>query len=261
MNFKHLTLAAILIISSFAANATAPDEGMWIPSLINKNYDEMKKLGFKLSAQDVYDINNNSLKDAIVSLGFCTGEIISADGLMLTNHHCGYSTIQYHSAVEHDYLTDGFWAKTKADELPSQEVTASILIRVEDVTDRILKEVNGLSEADRAVKLKEVIKSITDEATKETVYTASVKDMFGGNQYFLFVYEKYTDVRLVGAPPSSVGKFGGDTDNWIWPRHTGDFSIFRICLDQSGVVAAFQYDARTPDGVLVNKGIHANDEA
>lgn len=242
MNFKKIALAALLVAGSIASKASAPDEGMWIPSLINKNYDEMKKLGFKLTAQDVYNINNNSLKDAIVSLGFCTGEIISGDGLMLTNHHCGYSTIQYHSAVEHDYLTDGFWAKTKADELPSQEVTASILVRVEDVSDRILKEVSGLSEVDRAAKLKEVIKTITDEATKGTINTASVKDMFGGNQYFLFVYEKYTDVRLVGAPPSSVGKFGGDTDNWVWPRHTGDFSIFRIYMSKDGKPAPYSKD-------------------
>ncbi len=242
MNIKQLILATTLAVTQFSAIANTPDEGMWIPSLINKNYDEMKKLGFKLTAQDVYDINNNSLKDAIVSLGFCTGEIISAEGLMLTNHHCGYGSIQYHSSVDHDYLTDGFWAKTKAEELPSSEVTASILVRIEDVTDRIMKETNGLPEAERAAKLREVSKIITDEATTGTINTASVRDMFGGNQYFLFVYEKYTDVRLVGAPPSSVGKFGGDTDNWVWPRHTGDFSIFRIYMSPDGKPAAYSKD-------------------
>lgn len=242
MNCKQMVLAGIFLVSSLFSYASAPDEGMWIPSLINKNYDEMKKLGFKLTAQDVYDINNNSLKDAIVSLGFCTGELISPDGLMLTNHHCGYSTIQYHSAVDHDYLSDGFWAKTRAEELPSQEVTASMLVRIEDVSQKVLQAISGLTEAERAAKIREVSKTITDSVTKDTYYTATVKDIFGGNQFLLFVYEKYTDVRLVGAPPSSVGKFGGDTDNWVWPRHTGDFSIFRVYMSPDGKPAPYSKD-------------------
>lgn len=238
MKIKSLLLAVCLLTGILAK----ADEGMWLPALINKNYDDMKKLGFKLSAQDVYDVNNASMKDAIVSLGFCTGEIVSAEGLMLTNHHCGYSTIQYHSAVDHDYLTDGFVAKTREEELPSQEVTASMLQRIEDVTPMILKAIAGLNESERAAKIKEVSKTITDSVTKGNSYTATIKDIFGGNQYILFIYEKYTDVRLVFAPPSSVGKFGGDTDNWMWPRHTGDFSVFRIYMSKDGKPAPYSKD-------------------
>jgi hypothetical protein len=239
MKFKSLLLLSALTISRLVSFA---DEGMWLPMLINKNYDEMKRLGFKLTAKDIYDINNSSLKDAIVSLGFCTGEMISPEGLMLTNHHCGYGSIQYNSTVEHDYLTDGFWAKTKADELKAPEVTASFLVRMEDVTPRILAATNGLPDAEKDAKLKEMMKTITDEVTKGTVYNAIVKDVFGGNQYLLFVYEKYTDVRLVGAPPESIGKFGGDTDNWMWPRHTGDFSIFRVYMSPDGKPAKYSKD-------------------
>lgn len=239
---KCLTLAAILGFSSLSGMASTPDEGMWLPMLINKNYDEMKRLGFKLTADDVYQVNNSSLKDAIVSLGFCTGEMISAEGLMLTNHHCGYGSIQYHSSVEHDYLTDGFWAKTREEELYSPEMVASFLVRMEDVTVKILKETNGLPDAEKDAKMREVTKTLTAEATKGTHYTAIVRDVFGGNQYLLFVYERFPDVRMVGAPPSSIGKFGGDTDNWMWPRHTGDFSLFRVYMGKDGKPAPYSKD-------------------
>lgn len=239
MNLKRIFTIVALIVCKVMSYATPPDEGMWLPMLINKNYDEMKRLGFKLTAEDIYNVNNSSLKDAIVSLGFCTGEMISSEGLMLTNHHCGYGSIQDHSTVEHDYLTDGFWAKTREEELHSPEITASFLIRMEDVTPKVLKEINGLPDAEKETKLKEATKFLIAEATKGTHYNAIVRDVFGGNQYLLFVYEKFTDVRLVGAPPSSVGKFGGDTDNWMWPRHTGDFSIFRVYMGKDGKPAPY----------------------
>ncbi len=239
---KYFVLTALISLSTLISKAAGPDEGMWLPMLINKNYDEMKKIGFKLTADDIYNVNNSSLKDAIVSMGFCTGEMISAEGLMLTNHHCGYGSIQFNSSVEHDYLTDGFWAKTKEEELKAPQIVASFLIRMEDVTPRILKETNGLPDAEKEAKIKEIIKSITTEATKGTIYEADVKDVFGANQYLLFVYERYRDVRLVGAPPESVGKFGGDTDNWMWPRHTGDFSIFRVYMSKDGKPAAYSKD-------------------
>lgn len=262
MKIKVLLLTATLAFSRLAAVA---DEGMFLPMLINKNYDEMKKLGFKLTAEDIYNVNNASIKDAIVSLDFCTGEIISNEGLMLTNHHCAYGSIQSHSSVDHDYLTNGFWAQTKADELPSPEVNASILVRMEDVTAQVLKEINGLPEAEKAAKTKEIFKKITDEAIKDTWYTANVRDVFGGNQYLLFVYERFTDVRLVGAPPSSIGKFGGDTDNWMWPRHTGDFSLFRIYMSPDGKPAPYSKDnvPYKPKKFLPIslKGIKANDFA
>ncbi len=242
MNIKRALFASLIALQSFAVNAADPDEGMWLPMLINKNYDEMKKIGFKLSADDIYNVNKSSLKDAIVSMGFCTGEMISADGLMLTNHHCGYGSIQFNSSVEHDYLTDGFVAKTKAEELQSPEIVASFLIRMEDVTPQILAATNGLPDAEKDAKQKEAIKNLTAEATKGTHYQAVVRDVFGGNQYLLFVYERFTDVRLAFAPPSSVGKFGGDTDNWMWPRHTGDFSIFRIYMGKDGKPAPYSKD-------------------
>ena len=242
MNIKKIVFASLVALQAFSVKATDPDEGMWLPMLINKNYDEMKKIGFKLSASDIYNVNQSSLKDAIVSMGFCTGEMISADGLMLTNHHCGYGSIQYNSTVEHDYLTDGFVAKTKEEELQSPEIVASFLVRMEDVTPQILAATNGLSGAEKDAKMKEITKSLTSEATKGTHYQAVVRDVFGGNQYLLFVYERFTDVRLAFAPPSSVGKFGGDTDNWMWPRHTGDFSIFRIYMGKDGKPASYSKD-------------------
>ncbi len=242
MKMKKILVASLLLLGTFNVKANAPDEGMWLPMLINKNYEDMKKIGFKLTASDVYNVNQSSLKDAIVSMGFCTGEMISADGLMLTNHHCGYGSIQFNSSVEHDYLTDGFVAKTRAEELQAPEIVASFLVRMEDVTPQILAATTGLADAEKDAKQKEIIKSLTTEATKGTHYQAIVRDVFGGNQYLLFVYERFTDVRLAFAPPSSVGKFGGDTDNWMWPRHTGDFSVFRVYMGKDGKPAAYSKD-------------------
>ena len=200
------------------------------------NMAEMQANGLNLTAEELYDINNASVKDAIVSLGgFCTGEIISDQGLMLTNHHCGYDAIRSHSTVENDYLTDGFWAMTREEERMNPGLTAAILVRMEDVTDKVMAELtDDMSEAERAAKAKEVGDALTKEATEGTVHNGYVRSFFHNNEYYLFVYNTYKDVRLVGAPPSSVGKYGGDTDNWMWPRHTGDFSMFRIYADAEG---------------------------
>ena len=200
------------------------------------NYADMQANGLNLTAEELYDINNASLKDAIVSLGgFCTGEIISNQGLMLTNHHCGYDAIRSHSTVENDYLTDGFWAMTREEERKNPGLTAAILVRMEDVTDKVLAELtDDMTEAERAAKAKEIGDALAKEATEGTKHNAYVRSFFHNNEFYLFVFNTYKDVRLVGAPPSSVGKYGGDTDNWMWPRHTGDFSMFRIYADADG---------------------------
>lgn len=223
-----ITIFAILSASSWFAKA---DEGMWLPSLISQRINDMQKKGFRLSEEDIYSINQASLKDAVVLFGRgCTGELVSPDGLLLTNHHCGYGQIQKHSSVEHDYLRDGFWAMSRAEELPNKGLTVSFLERMEDVTDLILKGYDQQMSEDQRVELvKRNSDAVIAEAVKEGKgLRAIVEALYYGNQYFLFVYKEYSDVRLVGAPPSSIGKFGGDTDNWMWPRHTGDFSIFRI---------------------------------
>lgn len=217
-----LALAALL--SLFPVSA---DEGMWLPSLISSRMKEMKAKGFKLSAEDVYSVNQASLKDAVVLFGgFCTGEIVSDKGLLLTNHHCGYDAIQSHSTLDHDYLTYGFWAMNRDEELPNEGLWVRILVRMEDVTERL-----AAGETAEEIKAKAVAEGKN--------YKASVESMYYGNQHFLFLYQQFDDVRLVGAPPSSIGKFGGDTDNWIWPRHTGDFSIFRIYADQNNEPAPY----------------------
>ncbi len=246
MKLKSLVLAlALVAIMPFTARA---DEGMWLLSLIGKNYADMQKAGFKLTAEDIYSINQNCIKDAIVGLGnegspfwhFCTGEIISDQGLMSTNHHCGYGKLQEHSTVGHDYLRDGFWAYSKDQELPNPGLTASILVRMEDVTDEVKAALSDdMSESERARAIKEVSDRIAKKAVEGTIYDAQVKPMFNGNQFFLFIHVIYKDVRLVGAPPSSMGKFGGDTDNWSWPRHTCDFSMFRIYTAPDGNPAEY----------------------
>ncbi|MCZ2355394.1 MAG: S46 family peptidase [Bacteroidia bacterium] len=256
-------LASVSVFNTgIAAPNPPPDEGMWLPMLISRlNYAKMQELGCKLSPEEIYNVNRNSMKDAIVSLsGFCTGEIVSDKGLMLTNHHCAFSSIQFHSSVKNDYLTNGFWAKTLKDELPCPEIYASILVRMEDVTDQVLKGGGGLSGQGSE---KKNIAEIEKKAIEGTHYEATVKPMFGGSEYYLFVYEKFTDVRLVGAPPSSIGKFGGDTDNWMWPRHTGDFSLFRIYSGPDGKPASFS-DQNIPYKPkyflpISLKGIKAND--
>ena len=214
-------LAALALLPALA------DEGMWLPSLISERIDDMRAKGFRLTAEDIYSINKASMKDAVVLFnGGCTGELISPEGLLLTNHHCGYDAIQKHSTVEHDYLTNGFWAMSRAEELPNEKLWVRFLVRMEEVTDRIAAG--------------ETAAQIVEKAKAEgTGYKASVEQMYYGNQQFLFVYEQFDDVRLVAAPPSSIGKFGGDTDNWIWPRHTGDFSMFRVYASKDNKPAAY----------------------
>ena len=218
-----------LICSLFALAASA-DEGMWLPSLISQRIDDMRAKGFRLTAEDIYSINKASMKDAVVLFdGGCTGELISAEGLLLTNHHCGYDAIQSHSSVEHDYLTHGFWAMSRAQELPNEKLNVKFLVRMEEVTDRLAA---GQTQ-------EEIVRRAEAEGKG---YKAAVEQMYYGNQQFLFVYEQFDDVRLVAAPPSSIGKFGGDTDNWIWPRHTGDFSLFRIYAGRDNKPAAYSPD-------------------
>lgn len=238
-------LAALLFIINIQLRA---DEGMWLLSIIDKNYEEMKNAGFQLSPEDIYSVNNASIKDAIVGLGskgapfrhFCSGSIISSKGLMITNHHCAYGLIQSHSSIENDYLKDGFWAYSKNEELTNERITASILIRMEDVTDKIIPKLDySMTEDERNEIIKEISEEIVEKAIEGTYYNARVVDMFNRNQFFLFVHVIYEDVRLVGAPPSSLGKFGGDTDNWMWPRHTADFTLFRIYTAPDGSPAGY----------------------
>ena len=220
----------IILLSLLVWLPVKADEGMWLPGLISSRIEDMRSKGFKLTADDIYSINKASLKDAVVLFdNGCTAELVSNRGLILTNHHCGYDAIQAHSTIEHDYLTYGFWARSLEEELPNEGLNVKFLVRMEEVTDRLAA---GEKEAD-----------IIAAAVAEGVgYKASIEQMYYGNQQFLFVYEQFDDVRLVGAPQSSIGKFGGDTDNWIWPRHTGDFSMFRIYADKNNKPAAYSPD-------------------
>ena len=235
----------IFVIALLAAMTARADEGMWLPSLISQRIADMQEKGFRLDAEDIYSINQASLKDAVVLFGRgCTGELISPEGLLLTNHHCGYSQIQQHSSVEHDYLKDGFWAMNRSEELPNKGLTVSFLERMDDVTAQVL---NGytpdMTEEQRVELVKKNSQALIDEVVKEGKgLRATVEALYYGNQYFLFLYREYADVRLVGAPPSSIGKFGGDTDNWMWPRHTGDFSMFRIYADKDNNPAPYSKD-------------------
>jgi len=246
--FLTFIAAIILGFSSFAASP-APDEGMWLPMFVERlNWTDIQKMGLNLTPEELYSINNSSLKDAIVGLAagsapggyFCTGEIVSDQGLIFTNHHCGYDVIQNHSTIEHDYLTDGFWAMKLEDELSNPSLTASFLIRMEDLTSQILPQLSDtMSPKDRAAKVREITKPIKEAAAESGKYDVVVKSFYEGNEYYMFVYQTYKDVRLVGAPPESIGKFGGDTDNWMWPRHTGDFSIFRVYSAPDGSPAEY----------------------
>ncbi len=221
----------VLLLSFGFSTSVFADEGMWLLTMLNKNYKDMKSKGLKLKPQDIYDINNSSLKDAVCTMngGSCTAEVISSEGLLLTNHHCGYGAIQQFSSEENDYLTDGFWAMDRSAELHVPGMTMTFLVRVEDVTAKALEGVTDTDdELTRSEKIRKNYKKIAEEATKDTHYEAVVKPFYNGNDHYLFVNETFKDIRLVGAPPSSVGKYGGDTDNWMWPRHTGDFSMFRI---------------------------------
>ena len=248
---KKTFLFVALAIFSLMGKVRA-DEGMWLPMFVERlNYVDMQKMGLQLTPEELYSINNSSLKDAIVGLSegatprgfFCTGEIVSQNSLMFTNHHCGYNAIQKLSTVEHDYLTDGFWAKDFSEELPAEGISASFLVRMEDVTEQVLSVVNDtMTWAERNAAIAAKSKELELAASEDGKYNPIVSAFFEGNEYYMFVYRVYTDVRLVGTPPSSIGKFGGDTDNWMWPRHTGDFSIFRVYADAEGNPAPYSPD-------------------
>ena len=259
---KKIFFFVLLVIFRFVAFA---DEGMWIPLFLGYNEAEMQQMGFRLTADDVYSVNHYSMKDGIVLFGGgCTGELISPDGLLITNHHCGYSYVQRHSSVDHNYLHNGFWSKSRDEELVTQGLTVTFLVRMEDVTSAVLKGVDAsMTEGERSRLVERNIKEIVETATAGTHYTAVVKPFFYGNQYFLFVNEVFRDVRLVGVPPESIGKFGGDTDNWMWPRHTGDFSLWRIYTDKDGNPAEY-----SPENIPLKskkyfpisiKGVNEND--
>ena len=224
--FKIVVVAFAIMIGSFAK----ADEGMWLPFLLGRNYEDMKKHGLRLTQEEVYSINNSSLKDAIVSFGgFCTGEIISNKGMILTNHHCGYDAIAEASTPEHNYLDNGFWAKDHASEIAVPGLTATFIIRIEDVTKTIAGQLNeNMTPEERVAKIKEITAILTKDATEGSHYEAFVRDFYEGNEFYLFVKETFKDIRFVGTPPQSAGKYGGDTDNWMWPRHTADFSMFRV---------------------------------
>jgi hypothetical protein len=237
---KLFAILLILVLSNgFKAKA---DEGMWLLPLIEKlNIGKMTELGLKLSAEDIYSLNKVCVKDAVVIFGGgCTAEIVSSQGLVLTNHHCGYGSIQSHSSVDHDYLRDGFWAMSKEEELPNPNLSVTFLIRIEDVTSQILANVKqGMSETDRTAAINDSRQVIEKKAAEGNGYRVQVASFYGGNYFYLLVYERYTDIRLVGTPPSSIGKFGFDTDNWEWPRHTGDFSVFRVYSGPDGKPAPY----------------------
>lgn len=233
-----------MIALLFVINSRA-DEGMWLPQLLGKQvYQDMVKRGLKLTPEQLYSINQASIKDAIVIFGGgCTGEIVSDKGLIFTNHHCGYDAIATASSVEHNYLKDGFYAKSYAEEIPSEGLSVTFLDRIEDVTDRILPKLGDLTGQERNTKYSQLVNEITKEiSAKGNGYRGQVYSMFRGNQYLLYVYQVYTDVRLVGTPPESIGKYGGDTDNWEWPRHTGDFSVFRVYAGKDNQPAAYSKD-------------------
>ncbi len=234
-----------LLLLLFFIQTQAQQGGMWVPSLLNSmNDSEMKSLGSKISIKDIYDANKSSLKDAVPQFnGGCTSEVISPKGLILTNHHCGFDAIQNHSTVEHDYLRDGFWAYKMEDEIPNKDLEVTFIIKIEDVTNKVLDGVSGLtSEIEKQKKIQQNISELTKSLAKETWQENRIRSFFDGNQYLLFVIESFKDVRFVGAPPSSIGKFGSDTDNWVWPRHTGDFSLFRIYADKNNHPAEYSKD-------------------
>ncbi len=238
---KFLKLLFVL----FVIQVQAQQGGMWVPSLLKgMNETEMKNLGMKITAEEIYAVNHSSLKDAVPQFdGGCTAEVISDKGLILTNHHCGFDAIQNHSSVDHDYLRDGFWAYKMEDELTNPSMVVMFVIRIEDITTKVLEGVAGLStEAEKQKKIQENISALSNSLTKEAWQENKIRTFYDGNQYLLFVTETFKDIRLVGAPPSSIGKYGSDTDNWVWPRHTGDFSLFRIYADKNNRPATYSTD-------------------
>lgn len=263
------TFLFTLIATIFLSLTASADEGMWfLPYLQKMNYKEMKAKGLKLKAEDIYSANSSSLKDCIVIFGGgCTGEIVSNEGLVFTNHHCGYSSIQKLSSVDHDYLKNGFWAMNRGEEIPAPGLAVRFVRSIADVTDQIIGNVpDNASEDERneivKVNIAELAKKMQDENEGKSI---SIERFFGGNQYFSFVIEVYNDVRFVGAPPSSIGKFGGETDNWMWPRHTGDFSVFRVYASPDGKPADYSADnvpLSTPKHLAVStKGYKPDDFA
>ncbi len=241
---KKLTLSLIIAFTLIGGKSFA-HEGMWIPLFLGEyNEAQMKEMGMNISAEDIYSINKASLKDAIVIFGRgCTGELISDQGLVLTNHHCGYGAIQEHSSIEHDYLTNGFWAMNKEEELPNPNLSVTFLVKMEEVTKDVLVGIDEeTSETKRAEIIKENLVKLKEANATDNGVDVLIKPFFSGNRYFMFFYEVFKDVRLVGAPPSNIGKFGGDTDNWMWPRHTGDFSMFRIYANKDNKPAAYSKD-------------------
>lgn len=242
---QRIVKRVLVLVFLVLAQQTYATEGMWLPQLLSGlNEKEMKGMGMKISAADIYSINKGSLKDAIVSFGgFCTAEVISEQGLLLTNHHCGYDAIQKHSSLQNNFLENGFWAKSAVEELPNPGLFATFIVRIDDVTKAALQDVKpGMSERERQSVIDKRLNEIKLAARKESWQDAMIKPFYEGNQYFLFVTETYRDVRLVGAPPSAIGKFGSDTDNWVWPRHTGDFSMFRIYAGKDGRPAPYSKD-------------------
>ena len=235
---KYLKILLLFV----TLNTFAQQGGMWIPSLLEgMNEDEMTSLGSKLTAKDIYDVNNSSLKDAIGHFnGGCTSEVISPKGLILTNHHCGFSQIQSHSSLENDYLKNGFWAMNFEDELPNNGLFVEFIVSIHDVSKEVLAAINeDMTEKEKQSTIDKNSNAILKNWTKETWQDVKVKSFYKGNQYFLFVTERFEDIRLVGAPPTSIGKFGSDTDNWVFPRHTGDFSLFRIYADANNRPAKY----------------------
>lgn len=263
---KQIKTKLLVVVLLFGLNARA-DEGMWLPFLLGRNYEDMKKHGLNLTQEEIYSINNSSLKDAIISFGgFCTGEIISNKGLILTNHHCGYDAIAEVSTSEKNHLDNGFWSKNHSEEIPIPGLYATFVVRIQDVSDDINKALNeSMTLEERNAKIKELSDILTKDATAGTNYQAFVRDFFEGNEFYLFVQETFQDVRLVGTPPQSAGKYGGDTDNWMWPRHTADFSMFRIYADGNNKPATYSTENQpyTPKHSLPIslKGVSANDFA
>ncbi|UOQ76114.1 S46 family peptidase [Hymenobacter sp. 5516J-16] len=241
--------AKALLLTLLLPLAARADEGMWLPLFVKRlNQADMQKKGLKLTAEEIYDVNNASLKDAVVQLGgFCTGEFVSSQGLLLTNHHCGYDAIQSHSTPQNNILQNGFFAATRQEEKQNPGLFVDILVRMEDVTGKVLEGITPTTpEQERTATVQKRQRELADNAKENGKYVAYVRDMFGGNEYYLFIYQRFGDVRLVGAPPEAVGKFGGDTDNWMWPRHTGDFSMFRVYADKNNQPTATPQPGNVP---------------
>ncbi|HET9824738.1 MAG TPA: S46 family peptidase, partial [Chitinophagaceae bacterium] len=240
---RRLIVSIILVVVLFSKSFA--DEGMWLPLLLGQQvYNDMVKKGLKLTKEQLYSINKASLKDAIIIFGGgCTGEIVSPEGLIFTNHHCGYEVIASASTVDHNYLRDGFYARTRAEEIPAEGLSVQFLLRIEDVTREIMDSLQGLTGMDRVQRQQRVIMNINARLSDTAnSIEARVSPLFKGNQFLVFTYLRYRDIRLVGAPPESIGKFGGDTDNWEWPRHTGDYSIFRVYMSKDGKTSRYSAD-------------------